>query len=99
MRSTKSIKIAATRLGNYLASHGVTPSTGPSWRPWKGWAERFDWWYGQARAYPQYGGLGMRPDEVAGVVRYDGTADRNGRREKHVLGVMAGFQALRGRKK
>jgi hypothetical protein len=79
--------VAALRLRAHLRKAGLEPNDRLGWREYKHWAEAFLAYYDLARS--KASGLGLTPVEVADIVLFDGRADLKGRREQHVLAVMA----------
>jgi hypothetical protein len=86
-RTTRSTRVAALRLRTHLIANSILPRDRHGWREYKHWAEAFLAYYDQARSKGD--GLGLTPTEVADIVNFDGRADLKGRREQHVLAVMA----------
>lgn len=86
-RTTSSIRVAALRLRAHLRKAGYLPPDRYEWREFKHWAEAFLFYYDHARSVNQ--GLGLRPAQAAEIVNFNGRANLKGRREQHVLAVMA----------
>lgn len=86
-RTTASTRVAAIRLRAYLIANSIVPRDRYGWREYKHWAEAFLAYYDHARSRGD--GLGLTPVQIADIVNFNGRADLKGRREQHVLAVMA----------